>query len=642
MDDTRLTFRRYRDGDDEHVPWEEDLIQSGASGSCPTYVHRSPPCQASCPSGHDVRGWLSIVRGLDKPKGEVSWQEYAFRRMTEANPFPAIMGRVCPAPCQDSCNRNEVEEQVGINAVEQSVGDWALEHKLAFDKPTLDSGKHVAIVGGGPAGLAAAYFLRRCGHRATIFESYHELGGMMRFGIPAYRTPRAVLDGEIQRILDMGGIEIKLNTRVGTDVMLEDLDRDFDAVFWGIGTQVGKPLPVPGAEAPNCVDGMSFLRAFNEDRLQHLTGRILVVGAGDTAMDVAAVARRIGHIEHASEKDRPEGVILGYTMQDVANAARRQGAEVWIVYRRPIDKAPATRHELESCIREGVEIHDQLAPVEVIRDTDGRATALRVCPVDLVDGNLIPREGSEYDIECDLIVGATGQQGDFTGFEEFDNGSGLIDVNKDFSTSVRDGHFVGGDIIMPHLLTTAIGHASIAVESIDSYLNGEESAKRPKVDVHHFNLLQELQYHGLKVADYQGEVEVGTDSSDWAVHNYENRAANEIVTHESLYLAHFAHEPMNRRAEAKISHEDVLGNFEERFHGLSTAQTIAEANRCMTCGLCLECNNCMIYCPQVTVHKVTKDQHVSGRFVETDYSGCVGCKICVDVCPSGYIQMGMG
>ncbi len=643
-----LTFRRYRDGDTTPLPWKEDVVQSGASGRCPTYLHRTPPCQGSCPSGHDVRGWLSIARGLDKPPvnedGEdaMPWQEYAFRRMGEANPFPAIMGRVCPAPCQDGCNRNEVEEAVGINAVEQYTGDWALEHNMAFDKPEKDTGKSVAIVGGGPAGLAAAYFLRRMGHKSTIYESYHELGGMMRFGIPGYRTPRDVLDGEIQRILDMGGIEVKLSTRVGVDVSVDTLEQDHDAVFWAIGTQTGKPLPVPGAEAPNCVDGMSFLRAFNEDRLQHLTGRVLVVGAGDTAMDVAAVARRIGHIEHVSEKDRPESVILGQTVHDVAEAARRQGAEVWIVYRRPIDKAPATQHELESCIREGVEIHDQLAPVEVILNEEGRATSLKVCPVDLVDGELAPREGDEYEIECDLIVGATGQQGDFTGFEDLDNGWGLMEADKSYAATAREGHFVGGDIIKPHLLTTAIGHAAIASEGIDRYLSGDSATRRPKVDVHHFNLLEELKEHGLETAPYAGGEGKGTDSAEWAVHNYENRAANEIVTHEDLFLAHFDYQLMTRRAETEIGAEQVLGNFEERFTGLSEEETQAEADRCMTCGLCMECNNCIIYCPQDTVHKVNKDSHVAGRYVETDYTGCVGCEICADVCPSGYIQMGLG
>ena len=208
MDKSNLTHRRFTDGDKQHVPWQDKLAQSGESPLCPTYVHRAPPCQVSCPSGHDIRSWLAIARGLSKPEGDMPWQEFAFRHMAVANPFPAIMGRVCPAPCQDGCNRSEIEEHVGINAIEQFVGDWALTNKLAFDKPVKDSGKTVAIIGGGPAGLAVAYFLRKRGHRCTIFERHAELGGMMRFGIPGYRIPRNVLDYEIQRILDLGGRNI--------------------------------------------------------------------------------------------------------------------------------------------------------------------------------------------------------------------------------------------------------------------------------------------------------------------------------------------------------------------------------------------------------------------------------------------------
>ncbi|MEK7245715.1 MAG: FAD-dependent oxidoreductase, partial [Pseudomonadota bacterium] len=424
------SYFRYKEGEHTWDDLQENIFQAGWSHKCPTYVHRAPPCQGSCPSGHDIRGWLQIARGLDKPPvAGMKWQEYAFRRMAEANPFPAVMGRVCPAPCESGCNRNELEEQVGINAVEQHVGDWALGQELGFAKPARESGKRVAIVGGGPAGLAAAYFLRRLGHGCTIFESYASLGGMMRFGIPGYRTPKDVLDGEIKRIVDMG-VEVRLGVKVGIDVAVADLERDYDAVFWAIGAQSGKPIPIPGAEAPNCVDGLSFLRAFNEGRLQHLAGRVLVIGAGDTAMDVAAVARRIGHIHGIHPHDRPENVILGHMVHDVATAARRQGAEVWIVYRRPIGQAPASKHELAAVIAEGVQIHESLVPVEVIRDGEGRARALKVCPVDWEAGKMKLRQGEEFEIECSLIVGATGQAGDFTGFEAFDNGRGLMNADR--------------------------------------------------------------------------------------------------------------------------------------------------------------------------------------------------------------------
>ena len=641
MSKTEFTFRRYEDGETEIEDWNADIALHGDSPICPAYVHRAPPCQGSCPSGHDIRGWLSIVRGLDKPQGDTPWQEYAFERMTISNPFPAVMGRVCPAPCQDGCNRNELEDFVGINSVEQYIGDWALENKLAYKKPEKETGKHIAIVGSGPAGLAAAYFLRLKGHACTIFESYSELGGMMVFGIPGYRVPRNVLSGEIQRIIDLG-VEVKLNTRVGTDISVEQLEKDYDAVFWGIGATAGKPLPIPGADAPNCVDGILFLRAFNEGRLKHLSGRILVVGAGDTAMDVAAVARRIGHIEEVDADKRPEAILLGHTEHDIASVARRVGGDVWIVYRRPISKAPATKHELESVIAEGVEIHEGLAPLEVILDDEGRAKALRVMPVDWVEGKMVKREGEEFDIECTMIVGATGQKGDYTGIEAFDNGWGLMNADKVYQVRDKPGHFVGGDAINPHLLTTAIGQASIAVEGIESYLQDEEIPKRPKVDAHLFSLLQELSTHGLKPAEYDHTETLGTDSSDFAVHNYEDRSFVEIVTHERLFKGHFSEVTRNLRAEHDINQANVLANFKERFSGLTEEQVIGEADRCMSCGLCFECDSCLIYCPQDAIFRVKKDKHATGRYVDTEYAKCIGCQICMDVCPTGYIQMGLG
>jgi NADPH-dependent glutamate synthase beta subunit-like oxidoreductase len=214
-----------------------------------------------------VRGWLNIVRGLDKPVGDMPWQEYAFRRMTEANPFPAIMGRVCPAPCQSGCNRNEVEDFVGINSIEHYIGNWAIENKLAFEKPTTETGKKVAIIGGGPAGLSVAYHLRRKGHSVTIFDDHEKLGGMMRYGIPGYRTPRDVIDAEIERILDMG-VMTRMNCKVGKDVTIDDLRKEFDAFFWGLGAQSGNPLEAPGGNALNVVTGVAFRRmSFSARRL---------------------------------------------------------------------------------------------------------------------------------------------------------------------------------------------------------------------------------------------------------------------------------------------------------------------------------------------------------------------------------------
>ncbi|HJL57566.1 MAG TPA: NAD(P)-binding protein [Arenicellales bacterium] len=588
-----------------------------------------------------MRGWLQIVRGIEPPLKDMTWQEYAFRRATEANPFPAMMGRVCPAPCEDGCNRNNVDDFVGINSVEQFIGDTAFSQGYRFESPPPVGDKRVAIVGGGPAGLAGAYQLRRKGYSVTIFEFQEQLGGMFRYGIPGYRTPREVLDGEINRIIDMG-VEVKLNTRVGTDVSVEELERDFDCVFWGIGANSGRTLSIPGSDAPNCVDGMSYLRAYNEGRLKYLDGRVLVIGAGDTAMDVVAVARRIGNVKSTTAKDKPESVILGHTVHDVITVAKRQGGDVWVIYRRPISRAPATQHELDAVVREGVEIHDSLAPLEVVKDDEGRAVALRVVPVEWDDkGEMQVKSGKEFDIECTLIVSATGQIGDYTGIEEFDNGHGLMDADRLFQVANRPGHFVGGDAIKPHLLTTAIGHASIAAEGIDYYLQEQALPHRPKVDSHHFRLLDELRQRKLEPVEYDHEEIWGTDSAAFAIHNYEDRSHAEIASSEKLFLSYFEKEPMIRRVEFDISSENVLNNFEERFTGLTEEKAIEEANRCMTCGLCSECDQCVIYCPEDAISRVKKDVHAMGRYVDTDYSKCVGCHICADVCPCGYIEMGM-
>jgi len=637
----KLTFRRFADNDHIWKRWSEDIFNEDTSYKCPTYVHRTPPCQGSCPSGEDIRGWLQIVRGIEKPPAGMPWQEYAFRRSTDANPFPAIMGRVCPAPCQEGCNRNEVEDFVGINAVEQFIGDHALAAKLAFQRPTRETGKKVAIIGGGVAGLAAAYQLRRLGHGATIFDERAELGGMTRYGIPGYRMPRDVMDGEIRRILDLG-VEVRMQTRVGRDISFAQLEQDYDAIVLAIGAQQGRTLDIPGGDAPNCVSGVAFLAAFNEGRMHFAARKVVVIGGGDTAMDVVSVARRLGHISTTHENDRPEAVIRNHTAHDVAATASREGSEVMLIYRRPVENMPAAEHERITAKKEGIELRGNLAPVEMVLDKDGRATALRVIEVDWSSGKMVEKAGSEFDIECDLVVPAVGQSGDLTGLEQFDNGRGLIDADPFFQLPDKPGYFACGDIVRPHLLTTAIGQAAVTVDSIDRYLRKAGAGRRPKVDVHHFNLLEKLRESSLAPADYTHTQEWGTDSAPYAVHNYEDRSQQEIIPHDMLYLGHFPYTPRNKRIETGVGADEVLGHFEERFRGLDGDQAQAEAGRCMSCGMCFECDNCVIYCPQDAVKRTPKDHATMGRYVYTDYDRCIGCHICAEVCPTGYINMGIG
>jgi len=464
---------------------------------------------------------------------------------------------------------------------------------------------------------------------------------MMRYGIPGYRTPRAMIDAEIGRILDMG-VEARTSVRIGEDISLGDLERDFDAIFWAIGAQTGRPLPVPGADAENCLSGIAFLEAFNKGHLQFASKKIVVVGGGDTSIDVASVARRIGHIQTAHEKDRPENVVLGHTAHDVAGTMKREGVDAVLTSLFPIQEMTAAEREREDAEREGVELVGGVMPLEVIQDADGRATALRLCKCTMDGMKPVPTEGTEFEIECDIVVSAIGQMGDLSGLEDLDNGKGFIATDGLFSVEGRAASFAGGDIVRPHLLTTAIGQGRIAADSIDGYLNDNELAKRPKVDVFHYNLLSELAQRELEPVNFDHTPTRGTAGEDFAVHNYEDRSATQIIPHEDLFLGHFGFEARNKRTEIHISEKDVLGNFDERIEDLTESQARAEGNRCMSCGMCFECNNCVVYCPQVAVFKVAKDQKAVGRYVDTDYTKCIGCQICADVCPSGYIQMGLG
>ena len=640
----QLTFRRFQDGVHKWDSFGEQIFSADRSDKCPTYVHRTPPCQGSCPSGEDIRGWLQIVRGIEKHPEEMSMPEYAFQRCTSANPFPSMMGRVCPAPCQQGCNRNHVDDYVGINAVEQYIGDTAIEKEFKLTCDTELGDKKVAIIGGGPAGLSAAYHLRCKGYASTIFEEHEELGGMMRYGIPGYRTPRDLLDHEVQRIFDLGGIETRMSVRVGRDVTVKEVEKEFDAVLWCVGCQSGRALPVPGGDAPNCVSGVKFLEAFNEGRLQVTADRVICVGGGDTSIDVVSVARRLGKIKKIDDKQRPEYVIGGYVAHDAAFAAAREGAEVTLTSLFKRHEMTASEHEVEDALKEGVTVHDGVMPVEVLLKEDGRARALKMVKCEVRDNKPTPIEGTEFEVECDLIVSAIGQGGDLENLEEFDNGRGLMDVDKLYALSDKPGHFAAGDIIRPHLLTTAIGQGSIAANSIDGYLQGVELGKRPKVDVHHFNLLDKLRESDLDPQDFNSAEDDlrGTWHADYSVHNYEDRSAQEIAGYDHLYLSHFAYTPRVHRSECGPDKEGVLGHFDERVTSLTEEQAVEESSRCMSCGMCFECDNCVIFCPQDAVFRVDKSQKAFGRYVDTDYDKCIGCHICADVCPTGYIDMALG
>jgi len=476
------------------------------------------------------------------------------------------------------------------------------------------------VVGGGPAGLSAACFLRRKGHAVVVYEANAELGGMVRFGIPDYRTPRAMIDAEISRIIAMGGITIKCGTKVGADIALEALESEFDAVFWACGAQKGRPLPVPGADADNCITGVAFLDAFNRGVMTSTAKRIVVVGGGDTSIDVASVARRIGH-------DTGSG---------------RGCVDVVLTSLFPLEGMTAARREREDALREGVVIRDAVMPLEVIKDAANRAISVRMCQCTMKGMTPNPIAGTEFELPCDLVVSAIGQVGDFSGgLEALDNGRGAI-ATSGMKLRGRDRQFGGGDMVRPHLLTTAIGHGRIAADAIDRFVNGLGEEKRPKIDVVAFDLVGDLNRRGLAPEACASGLIRGTSGSRFAVHNFEDRSATQVVSPDDLFKAHFSPVARESRGERHIGADKVLGDFAERTVGLSEEQARKEGTRCMSCGLCMECDNCVIFCPMTAVQRVAKKERTPGRYVTTDYTKCIGCHVCTDVCPSGYIQMGLG
>ncbi len=542
------------------------------SHKCPTYELRVPPCTAGCPADEDIRGYHNILRGVEK--FEDKWQA-AFNRITEKNPFPAIMGRVCPAPCEGACNRQYLDETVGINAVEHAIGDYAIKQGLKFDKPRLSTGKHIAVVGSGPAGLSCAYHLTLKGHKVTLYEAFEKLGGMMRYGILEYRVPIEVLDAEIQRIVDLG-IEIKTNVKIGKDISLDQIRKDHDAVFMGIGAQKGRNLPVPGGDnTPGVTNAIDFLQEYVAKGSSMSVGKkVIVIGDGDVAMDALRLALRVG-------------------CQDVTLVSG--------VSREDMKCSPSEFNEAQG---EGAKFQYSIGS-QGIETKDGKAVGLKVVQMQPKekgeDGwnspipflRYKPVSGTDSTIEADMIISSIGQGLDLEGLEGLKNGSPWIKVNKVYQIPDMPDVFSGGDALSLTLLTTAIGHGRQAAEKMDAYVKGLPLTEAGRQDV---------------------------------------------IPFEDLGSYYFPHVPQLKRSHRKI--DKVVGDYKEILQKLDQETTQKESERCMSCGLCFECNECMLYCPQEAITKFKKNP--IGEVMFTIYDKCVGCHICAEVCPCGYIHMGMG
>jgi len=396
----------------------------------PLYVHRLPPCNNACPAGEDIQKWLYHAEAGD--------YETAWRTLVTDNPLPAVMGRVCYHPCETSCNRAELDEAVGINAVERFLGDEAIRRGWQLQVTAPPSGRRVLVVGAGPSGLSAAHQLALAGHDVTIREAGPAAGGMMRFGIPRYRLPRDVLDAEIQRILDLG-VTLELSTHV--DRADTEMVRDgFDAVFLAVGAHIGRRAYIPAGESAKILDAVSLLHSMEGEEPPQLGRRVVVYGGGNTAIDAARTARRLG------------------------------AEEAVIVYRRTRERMPAHDFEVEEAQEEGI----LLRWLETITQVD--AGRIVVEKMELDASGFPQPTGETEELEADTVVLALGQDADLSlldGVEGIEVQDGVVQVGPDMMTG-HPGIFAGGDMVpAERTVTVGIGHGKQAARCIDGWLRGE-------------------------------------------------------------------------------------------------------------------------------------------------------------------------
>lgn len=510
----------------------------------PVYTDFLPPCNHACPAGENIQAWLALAQSGD---------DYgAWKKLTEENPMAAIHGRVCYHPCETGCNRTAIDQPVSIHAVERYLGDKSIEENWQFEKPIHKTGKKIMIIGAGPSGLSAAYHLAKSGHEVVIFEAGPLPGGMMHFGIPAYRLPREILMADVERIKNLG-VEIKLNYKIN-DVLAEKERGGFDAVFVAIGAHIGKKTEIPARDASKILDAVSFLKEVELGNPPSLGRKVAIYGGGNTAMDAARTVKRLGVDESL------------------------------IIYRRSRENMPAHDFEADEALTEGVKIHW----LRTIKQMDESTITIEI--MDIKDGRPVPT-GQFETLEADSLILALGQETE-TSFLGAIPGitfksDGTVVVNDQFMTGYN-GIFAGGDMVPgERSVTIATGHGKKAARCIDAWLQGKKFSKEP---------------------------------------------SNPEVKADLLHVWYktFAQQQQQLHVQPDVA----LGGFDEIVQGYSAEEAHYEAQRCLSCGNCFECDGCFGACPEGAIIKLGK-----GKRYKYDYTLCTGCAVCYEQCPCHAIDM---
>ncbi len=533
----------------------------------PRQVEKQAPCQEGCPNCGDIRSWIGVV--AQRKKIGISRQQAftrAWQTIVDVNPFPSALGRICPHPCESHCNRSDVDEPLAINALERFLGDWAIDNRLPLvrmqDEPCAN---WIGVVGAGPSGLSFAYQMARRGYRVTVYEAKPRAGGMLRYGVPDYRLPPAILDAEIARILELG-VELKPDTQIGKDITLEELRDRHTTLYLGLGAQQGRGLKLEGEDGPSVWTGVDFLARVNCGEKLELGSSVVVVGGGNTAIDAA-------------------------------RSARRSGARVTVLYRRSREEMPAIQTEIDDMLEEGVELILLAAPVRLERTDDGKPVKLVASRMALGEADSSGRrsphliENSEFSIPANSLITAVSQAPALNGFESLGHDGDWLIV--DASGHVDNEILAGGDTLGLGIAGNAIVQGRNAAEALDARLRG----------------LQELNVP----APARSSISSGKI-------NFDHKPQSVAVQPPKL--------PGNERVSK--GETEVTGTITEQ-------QFLNEVERCFSCGSCMGCEQCSMYC---TLACYTKLEEVApGTYFTLMLDACEACGKCIEVCPCGYLDV---